>query len=180
MINYQSETSLRRSNSCQQSEATLTRWNGGKTSEFFKPIWKSSDAPSVWITVFKYTKTVTCFFYKIKDWTCKTNQYTFGGKFSVFGYFYPNTGINQSELAHESRDFIIHHSPLTGLLVLPTSFSAQVPCFLHRIPASGKSHKTSLDRTLKSQRMFLSWYSLLGFHGYSKNMKTFFVSTLHI
>ena len=33
-------------------------------------------------------------------------QYTFGGKFFVFGHFYPNTGINQSELANKSRYFI--------------------------------------------------------------------------
>ena len=37
-------------------------------------------------------------------------QYTFGWKFSVFGYSYPNRGINQSELANESRDFIIQNS----------------------------------------------------------------------
>ena len=33
-------------------------------------------------------------------------QYTFGGKVSAFGYSSPNTNINQSELAKESRHFI--------------------------------------------------------------------------
>ena len=35
-------------------------------------------------------------------------QYTFGGKFSVFGYSYPKTDINQSEIANESRYFIMN------------------------------------------------------------------------
>ena len=39
----------------------------------------------------------------------KKLQYTFGGKFSVFEYSNPNTGINQSELANKSRYFIIHN-----------------------------------------------------------------------
>ena len=33
-------------------------------------------------------------------------QYTFGGRFSVLGYYYPNMGINQSESAYEACYFI--------------------------------------------------------------------------
>ena len=34
--------------------------------------------------------------------------YTFMGKFSLFGYSHPNTVINQSALANESRYFILY------------------------------------------------------------------------
>ena len=61
----------------------------------------SSGIPSVWIAVFKHTRAVMRFF----SFQNKL-QYTFGRKFSVFGYFCPNTDINQSELANESRYFI--------------------------------------------------------------------------
>ena len=43
-------------------------------------------------------------------------QYTFGGKFSVFGYSDPNTDINQSELASESRYFIKNINSFPTLL----------------------------------------------------------------
>ena len=35
-------------------------------------------------------------------------QYTFGGKFTVFGYSYPNTGINQSEHVNGSHFIVIN------------------------------------------------------------------------
>ena len=85
---------------------------------FFKVIWKSSNIPSPRITLFKSAKTVSLFFHKIIRLNVRNKlQYTFGGRFSMFWYSYPNTGINQSELANESRYFIIY-----SLLSLPRIF----------------------------------------------------------
>ena len=39
-------------------------------------------------------------------------QYTFGVKFSVFGYSDPNIGINQLEPAHDTRCFIVDKTVL--------------------------------------------------------------------
>ena len=102
--------------SSKQSHFNVVKWR--KNKRVFKAIWKSRNVPSVWITVVKYLKHTTYFFYKIiRPKVQNKLQCTFGGKFSVFGYSYPNTGINKSELANESRYFIKLHS-----LTSPTYF----------------------------------------------------------
>ena len=67
------------------------------------------------------TKAVTYFFHK----TIRLNvqdqlRYTFDRRFSVFGYFYPNTGINQLELVNESHHPFAYRAKRDARVIIST------------------------------------------------------------